>query len=100
MGMSYAYGVIPDKKEMVSLLDAVVERGVTLASQLHLSPKYLSDLLKQETGKAALELINLYVFAEAKNRLVEGKRRSLKLPIILASKISLAFLGCSKRKWE
>jgi YesN/AraC family two-component response regulator len=59
MDMSYAYGVIPDKKEMVSLLDAVVERGVTLASQLHLSPKYLSDLLKQETGKAALELINL-----------------------------------------
>ena len=29
MGMSYAYGRIPDKKEMVSLLHTAVERGVT-----------------------------------------------------------------------
>jgi AraC-like DNA-binding protein len=43
-----------------------------LASQLHLSPKYLSDLLKQETGKTALELIHLYVISEAKNMLVVG----------------------------
>ncbi|MBI5472461.1 MAG: helix-turn-helix transcriptional regulator [Ignavibacteriae bacterium] len=45
-----------------------------LASQLNLSPKYLSDLLKQETGKTALELIHLYVIAEAKNLLVAGDR--------------------------
>lgn len=32
-----------------------------MASQLHLLPKYLSDLLKQETGKTALELIHLYM---------------------------------------
>jgi AraC-like DNA-binding protein len=44
------------------------------ASQLHLSPKYLSDLLKQETGKTALELIHLYVISEAKNLLVAGDR--------------------------
>jgi len=44
-----------------------------MASQLHLSPKYLSDLLKQETGKTALELIHLYVISEAKNMLVEGQ---------------------------
>jgi AraC-like DNA-binding protein len=43
-----------------------------MASQLHLSPKYLSDLLKQETGKTALELIHLYVISEAKNLLVAG----------------------------
>ncbi|MDH4092471.1 MAG: aldo/keto reductase [Cyclobacteriaceae bacterium] len=29
MGMSYAYGKTPDKKEMISLLHAAVERGVT-----------------------------------------------------------------------
>ena len=29
MGMSFAYGVAPDPKEMVSLLHAAVERGVT-----------------------------------------------------------------------
>jgi aryl-alcohol dehydrogenase-like predicted oxidoreductase len=30
MGMSYAYGEIPDKKEMISLIHTAVERGVTL----------------------------------------------------------------------
>ena len=30
MGMSYAYGTAPDKREMISLLRAAVERGVTL----------------------------------------------------------------------
>jgi len=34
----------------------------------------LSDLLKQETGKTALELIHLYVISEAKNMLVGGDR--------------------------
>ena len=43
-----------------------------MASQLNLSPKYLSDLLKQETGKTALELIHLYMISEAKNMLVAG----------------------------
>lgn len=45
-----------------------------MASQLNLSPKYLSDLLKQETGKTALELIHLYLISEAKNMLLEGDR--------------------------
>jgi AraC family transcriptional activator of pobA len=45
-----------------------------VASQLNLSSKYLSDLLKQETGKTALELIHLYVISEAKNLLVEGEQ--------------------------
>jgi len=43
-----------------------------IASQLNLSSKYLSDLLKQETGKTSLELIHLYVISEAKNMLVAG----------------------------
>ena len=29
MGMNYAYGPAPDKKEMISLIRAAVERGVT-----------------------------------------------------------------------
>ncbi|MDP4176578.1 MAG: helix-turn-helix domain-containing protein [Bacteroidota bacterium] len=45
-----------------------------LASKLNLSPRYLSDLLKQETGKTALELIHLFVIAEAKNMLTEGEK--------------------------
>lgn len=56
---------------------AAVENGLPtvnkIALQLNLSAKYLSDLLKQETGKTALELIHFYVISEAKNRLVEGE---------------------------
>jgi AraC-like DNA-binding protein len=55
-----------------------VEHGLPtvnyMADNLNLSPKYLSDLLKQETGKTALELIHLYVISEAKNMLVEGQQ--------------------------
>ncbi|PWV51528.1 AraC family transcriptional regulator [Chitinophaga sp. S165] len=40
-----------------------------MAEQLHLSPRYLSDLLKQETGKTAIELIHIFLISEAKNLL-------------------------------
>jgi AraC-like DNA-binding protein len=46
-----------------------------MAARLNLSSKYLSDLLKQETGKTALELIHLYVISEAKNMLASGEKR-------------------------
>jgi AraC-type DNA-binding domain-containing proteins len=56
----------------------VTEKGLPtvnyMASKLFVSPKYLSDLLKQETGKTALELIHLYVISEAKNLLIEGNQ--------------------------
>ncbi|HTI60058.1 AraC family transcriptional regulator [Mucilaginibacter sp.] len=40
-----------------------------MAGELNLSPHYLSDLLKQETGKTAIELIHIYLVSEAKNLL-------------------------------
>jgi len=40
-----------------------------MADQLHVSPGYLSDLLKQETGKTAIELIHIFLISEAKNLL-------------------------------
>jgi AraC-like DNA-binding protein len=40
-----------------------------MASQLNLSPRYLSDTLKQETGKTAIDLIHIFLISEAKNRL-------------------------------
>jgi len=40
-----------------------------MASQLNLSSRYLSDLLKQETGKTAIDHIHLFLIAEAKNLL-------------------------------
>jgi AraC-like DNA-binding protein len=43
-----------------------------MAEKLHISPRYLTDLLKQETGKTALELIHLFLIGTAKNLLTEG----------------------------
>ncbi len=44
-----------------------------MAERLNFSSRYLSDVLKQETGKTALELIHLYIITEAKNLLKEGR---------------------------
>lgn len=41
-----------------------------MASELSLSPRYLSDLLKQETGKTALDHIHIALVVEAKNLLM------------------------------
>jgi AraC family transcriptional activator of pobA len=40
-----------------------------LANRLHVSSRYLTDLLKVETGKTAIELIHIGIISEAKNRL-------------------------------
>ena len=40
-----------------------------ISAALNLSPRYMSDLLKQETGKTAIELIHIYLINEAKNQL-------------------------------
>lgn len=45
-----------------------------LAAQLNLSPRYLSDLLKQETGKTAIDLIHIYLVNEAKDRLMQAQQ--------------------------
>ncbi len=41
--------------------------------QLHMSPNYLSDLLKKETGKSAKDHINAFIVNRAKNRLMGSK---------------------------
>ncbi|WP_158798827.1 AraC family transcriptional regulator [Pedobacter sp. L105] len=42
------------------------------AAELNLSVRYLSDLLKQETGKTAMDLIQMFLVSEAKNLLNQG----------------------------
>jgi AraC-like DNA-binding protein len=59
----YANGKSPDRLPNVA----------DLAEKLALSPKYLSDLLKAETGKTAQEHIQLFVLNEAKNLLKNGE---------------------------
>jgi AraC family transcriptional activator of pobA len=41
----------------------------SIAASMNLSPRYLSDLLKAETGKTAIELIHVFLIKEAKNLL-------------------------------
>jgi AraC-like DNA-binding protein len=45
-----------------------------LAEHVHLSPSYLSDLLKKETGKNAQEHIHFYLIEEAKNYLLNTNK--------------------------
>lgn len=52
-----------------SLLRSGLPNVNTLAAQLNISPRYLSDLLKQETGKTAIDHIHIYLINEAKNRI-------------------------------
>ena len=54
-----------------------------MAEKLHVSSRYLTDLLKQETGKTALELIHLYLISEAKNLLKEGKMNITEISVSL-----------------
>lgn len=42
------------------------------SNELGLSPNYLSDVLKKETGKSAKEHIQLYIINKAKNRLLNS----------------------------
>jgi len=45
-----------------------------LAEQVHLSPNYLSDLLKRETGMNAKDRIHYYLVEEAKNLLLSTNK--------------------------
>lgn len=45
-----------------------------LAAQLNISSKYLSDLLKQETGKTAIDHIRIFLISEAKNLLMANNQ--------------------------
>ena len=47
-----------------------------MADKLNISPGYLTDILKQESGKTALEHIHIYLISEAKNRL-KGEEESV-----------------------
>ncbi len=47
--------------------DSGLPTVTALANELNLSSRYLSDLLKQETGKTAIELIHIHLIGQAKN---------------------------------
>src|SRR5207244_835295 len=60
MGMSYAYGPPPDKQEMISLLHAAVERGITFFDTAEAYGPYTNEEL---VGEALAPLRNQVVIA-------------------------------------
>ncbi|WP_244228718.1 helix-turn-helix domain-containing protein [Mucilaginibacter endophyticus] len=58
------------------LLDKGLPSVKFIALTLNMSTRYLSDLLKNETGKTSIELIHIYLISEAKN-LIKGSDRNI-----------------------
>lgn len=75
--------------------------------ELALSPYYLSDLLKQETGKNALEHIHLFLINRAKQQMLETKKSITEIAFDLGfeypqhfSKLFKAKAGISPRQFR
>lgn len=58
----------------------------------------MTDLLKQETGKTALEIIHLYLISEAKNLLKEGKMNISEISISLGFENAAYFSRLFKKE--
>ena len=69
-------GVLSAYYEKGHLLEKGLPTVKSMAAELNLSPSYLSDLLKQETGKTAMELIHISLISEAKN-LLKGSTQNI-----------------------
>jgi AraC family transcriptional activator of pobA len=63
-------GALATYFENGSLVNKGLPTVKQMAAELNLSPRYLSDLLKQETGKTAIDLIHIFLISEAKNLLM------------------------------
>ncbi len=75
--------------------------------ELGLSPYYMSDLLKQETGKSALELIHLFLVEKAQNLMSESELSITQISYELGfaypqhfSKVFKSKVGMSPRKFR
>lgn len=69
-----------------------------LADNVHLSPSYLSDLLKKETGKNAQEHIHFYLIEQAKNYLKNTEKNINEIAYILGFEYPQYFNKLFKQK--
>jgi AraC-like DNA-binding protein len=68
------------------------------AEELHLSPNYLGDLLKKETGKTTLELIHLKILNLAKNKVLDTSKSISEVAYELGFKYPQHFTRLFKQK--
>lgn len=69
-----------------------------LATKLNLSPNYLSDLLKQQTGKSAMEHIHYQLIERAKNLLLHSPESISEIAYALGFEQSQNFSKLFKKK--
>lgn len=70
----------------------------SIASELYFSPKYLSDLLKKETGKSAKNLIDDYLMIKAKDELLNSNNSISEIAFSLGFNYSQHFAKMFKSK--
>jgi AraC-like DNA-binding protein len=68
------------------------------AEELHLSPNYLGDLLKKETGKTTLELIHLKILDLAKEKVIDTSKSISEIAYELGFKYPQHFTRLFKQK--
>jgi len=68
------------------------------AEELHLSPNYLGDLLKKETGKTTLELIHLKILDLAKDKIIDKSKSISEVAYELGFKYPQHFTRLFKQK--
>lgn len=68
------------------------------ADELHLSPNYLGDLLKKETGKTTLELIHLKIIDFAKDKVLDTNKSINEIAYELGFKYPQHFTRLFKQK--
>ena len=68
------------------------------ADQVNLSPNYLSDLLKKETGKTTKEHIDYYLINKAKNLLLGNEMSISEIAFALGFEQSKSFSKLFKKR--
>ena len=65
---------------------------------MNMSPKYLSDLLKKETGKSTQDHIHQYIIEKAKNKLLNSKESASEIAYALGFEYPQYFSKIFKKK--
>lgn len=82
--------------------ELIVDKGIPtpiyFGNELNMSPNYLSDLLKKETGKSIKEHIDAYIIRKAKNVLLNSKNSISEIAYDLGFEYPQSFTRMFKKK--